>query len=129
MGVTGMGLDRYKQGFNRYPIISSTLDHRVLKTPENCTQEDGYNCGVFTLLMMMMGSKGEIQQRQRTYTRDDLIWCCLQLFKDIIKVAVPQTKFSYNWEEHRVDNNPRRWRQIVVNSIAKGYDHKKDGIE
>ena len=61
MGVTVISLDGYKQGFDSDPIIFSTLDHGVLKTPENCTQEDGYNYSVFNLLIMMMGSKGEIQ--------------------------------------------------------------------
>ena len=34
MGATDMGLDGYKQGFDSNPIISSTLDHGVLKNPE-----------------------------------------------------------------------------------------------
>ena len=54
--------------------------------------------------------------------------CCLKnfnLINDIFKVVVPQTKLYYRLEEHGVVNNPRRWRQIVVESIRQGYDHKK----
>ena len=79
----------------------------------------------------MMGIKGDIQQIQRAYSRDGLVQCCPKFFNiinGIFKVVVPQTKFYYTWEEYGVENNPRRWRQIVVESIRQGYDHKKDGI-
>ena len=128
MGVTDMGLDGYNEGFHKDLLISSSLDHGVLQTSENCTQKDEINCGVFTLLVMMIGSKGEIQQIQRAYPRNYLKQCCLRFFNlinDIFKVVVPQTRFYYNWEEHGVVNNLRRWRQIAVESIAQGYTHKK----
>ena len=57
-GATDMNIDGYKEGVHKDLLISSTLDHGFLETPENCTQEDGFICGVFTLLMIMMGSKG-----------------------------------------------------------------------
>ena len=76
---------------------------------------------------MMIGSTGEIQQIQSSYTRDHLMQCLrfFNIINDIFKVIVPQNKFYYNWEEHGVKNNPRRWRQIVAESIAQGYDHRK----
>ena len=52
---------------------SSSLDHSDLKNAEHFTQDDGYNCGVFTLVMMIMRHKGEMGNLQRHYTSDELM--------------------------------------------------------
>ena len=85
---------------------SSSLDHGVLKNVEICTQDDGYKCGVFTLLMMMMGHKGEMRHLRRHYTSDKLTECCLRFFNlidDMVKVIIPNNKFFYDREEHGVE--------------------------
>ena len=73
MGIKYTSLDGYNQVIDMDIINSSSLDHGFFKTAENCKQEDGYKCGVFSLLMMMMRSKGNIRQIQRAYTEDDLM--------------------------------------------------------
>ena len=59
-----MNLDGFNQE-NHSKNTSSSLDHGVLNNAENCTQDDGYNYGVFTLLMMMIRHKGEMGHLQR----------------------------------------------------------------
>ena len=54
MGIKDMSLDGCKLGRDSGENNSSSLDHGCLKNVENYKQDDGYNCGVFTLLMMIM---------------------------------------------------------------------------
>ena len=99
-----------------------------MKNVENCTQDDGYNCGVFTLLMMMMRHKGEMGHLHRHYTSDELMECRLRIFyliNDIFKVIIPNNKFFYDWEKHGVTNNYRKWTKIFLDSLLPGYNHDK----
>ena len=79
---------------------SPSLEHGVLKN-----KDDGYNCCVFTLLMIMMRHKGEMVHLQRHCISDKLIECRLRFFNlinDIFKAIIPNNKFFYDWEEHGV---------------------------
>ena len=76
----------------------------------------------------MILHKGEIGHIQHPYKSDELMKCRLQFFNhifDIFKVFIPNNKSFYEWEGHGVENIPRKWRQIFLDSINKGYDHDK----
>ena len=59
MGIKDTSLDRYDLGKHSGEMNSLSLDHGVLTNVENCTQDDGYKYGVFTLLMTIMHHKGD----------------------------------------------------------------------
>ena len=126
MRIKDMNLDGYNQGKHR-ENHSLSLDH-VYKKSALFTHDYGYNYVFFTLLMMMMRHKGEIGHLQHLYISDELMNCCFRFFNnifDIFKVVIPNNKFYYDWKEHGVENIPRKWRQIFLDSINKGYDHDK----
>ena len=58
-------------------------------------KNDGYNCGVFTLLMMTIRRKGETRYLRHVFTEDDLKKCrarlCIHIF-GIFKVFAPKNQ-------------------------------------
>ena len=128
MGIKDVSLDGYNQGNDSENNNYSSLDRGILTNAENCSQDDGYNCGVFTLLVMMMRHKGDMGHLQRHYTSDNLTECCLRFFNlinDIFKAIIPNNKFFYAWEKYGVKNNPRKRRYVFLDSLLPGYGYDK----
>ena len=68
MGIKYMNLDGLKLSNESEDNKYLTLDHGVVENPGNCKQDDGYKCGVFTLLIIILLRNGENRYIQHVYT-------------------------------------------------------------
>ena len=76
-------------GFNdtdKLVKLYSTLDRVVWKHTVLCEQSDGYNCGVFTVMIRIMRCNGKKGVKKDLYTEDDLKKCRIRCFSYIFDV-------------------------------------------